>query len=460
MKILLISPASGKWHKIGKRKLFDGKTFRFSMLSLLTVAKLTPQDAQIKIIDEQLESIPEDDKFDLVGITCMTATAPRAFEISKYFRAKGVPVVLGGFYPSLNKDVALEHADAVVVGPAFDAWPKLIHDIKNKQLERVYNGNPAGKVPARLPRQLINSDKYATVNATYATAGCTNKCKFCSISAFYKTNRYHRPVEEVIAEIASFDKRFFMFIDDNLTQDKEYAAALFKELIPLKKKWITQASIELADDDKFLGLMHEAGCVGVFVGLETFNQKNLKKQTKTFNAPQKYKKAVKRLHRHGIFVEAGIIFGFDDDDVNVFNSTLDMLEDIGIDAIQASILTPLPGTELFEQMRHRITDHNLQSYDYRHVVYNPARISAANLQAGADWFIRKYYSPLRIFKRFLRWITVPHGLSNFIYPLILNLGYYGRTKSFNIRGYEPSKKHLKSTYSVLFRTEQSYLVKI
>ena len=460
MKILLISPASGKWHKIGKRKFFNGKTFRFSMLSLLTVAKLTPKDAQVTIIDEQLESIPEDEHFDLVGITCMTATAPRAFKISKYYRAKGVPVVLGGFYPSLNAEVALEHADAVVVGPAFDAWPKLLNDLKQDSLDRLYYGNPAGKVPESLPRNLLDTEKYATVNATYATAGCTNKCKFCSISAFYKANRYHRPVEEIAAEIASFDKKFFMFIDDNLTQDKEYAAALFKRLIPLKKKWITQASIELADDDEFLQLMHKAGCVGVFVGLETFNQKNLENQTKTFNTPQKYKQAVRNLHKHGIFVESGIIFGFDDDDVNVFGDTLEMLDDIGIDAIQASILTPLPGTALFEQMRHRITDHNLQNYDYRHVVYNPARISAANLQAGADWVIRKYYSPLRIAKRFLRWITAPHGLSNFIYPFVLNLGYYGRTKSFRIKGYNPAKKHLRYPFVDILRKKQPYPVKI
>ena len=430
------------------------------MLSLLTVAKLTPQDAQVTMIDEQLESIPEDDNFDLVGITCMTATATRAFEISKNFRTKGVPVVLGGFYPSLNTDIALEHADAVVVGPAFDAWPKLLDDLKQDRLSRIYYGNPAGHVPPTLPRGLLNTGKYATVNSTYATAGCTNKCRFCSISAFYKANRYHRPVDEVVAEIASFDKKFFMFIDDNLTQDKEYAAALFQKLIPLKKKWITQASIELAEDDEFLDLMHEAGCVGVFVGLETFNQKNLEKQTKTFNAPQRYKQAVKNLHKHGIFVESGIIFGFDDDDVNVFGDTLRMLEDIGIDAIQASILTPLPGTALFEQMRHRIIDRNLQNYDYRHVVYNPAQISAANLQAGADWVIRKYYSPLRIARRFLRWITAPHGLSNFIYPLVLNLGYYGRTKSFDIKGYNPAKRHLRIPFVDILRKKQPYLVKI
>jgi len=442
MKILLISPASGHWRQIGRRKLFNGKTFRFSMLSLLTVAKLSPPDAQIRLVDEQIEDIPVNDRYDVVGITCMTATAPRAFELCAYFKKRHIPVVLGGFFPSLNPQAALEHADAVVVGPAFEAWPRLCEDICSNRLERIYYGNPAGAVPATLPREMIQTGKYSTPNATYATMGCKNKCRFCSISAVYTAHHYTRPVDEVIGEIASFDSKFFMFVDDNLTQNRDYVLALLDKLAPLKKRWITQASIEIANDEELLTALAGAGCVGLFIGLETFNTHNLDQTEKGFNVPEKYKRAIGTIHRHGIFVESGVIFGFDNDTPVVFATTLKMLEKIGIDAIQVSILTPLPGTALYEEMKDRMIDDDYEHYDYRHVVFQPKQMYAEQLQAGADWVIRKYYAPWRILKRTLRWLCNPKGLSHFVYPFVLNWAYFGRTVAFGIKGYNPAGRQL------------------
>lgn len=439
MKILLVSPACGKWKGIGRHKVFNGKTFRFSMLSLLTVAELSPADAEITIVDEQVEDIPFAEQFDVVGITAMTATAPRAYEIAARFRQRDIPVVLGGFHGSLNTEEAVGHVDAVVVGTAFDAWPKLLSDVQSGRLEKVYYGNPDGRVPASLPRHLLSGRKYVTINATYATLGCKNRCHFCSISAFHKARHYTRDADEVAEEVGSFDKRFFMFVDDNLTQDREYIFRLLPKLAPLKKKWVTQASVDIADDDELLGLMRDAGCVGVFVGLESFNGKALASQNKTIKAPELYRQAVKKLHSYGMFVESGIIFGFDDDDVTVFRSTFNMLEDIGIDAVQISILTPVSGTGLYEEMKDRISDANWEHYDYRRVVFEPRRMSAEQLQAGTDWVIRRFYSPARIFKRWLRWLFMPGGWRNFIYLLLPNLAYYGRTKRFGIKGYDPSE---------------------
>jgi radical SAM superfamily enzyme YgiQ (UPF0313 family) len=433
MRILLISPASGNWHHLAKRKLFNGKTFRFSMLSLLTVAKLSPDDAAVRLVDEQVEETPLEESFDLVGITCMTATAPRAFELCRLYKQKGATVVLGGFFPSLNPQAALRHADAVVTGPAFDAWPRLCEDFRRGVLQKVYVGNPDGTVPATLPREMIQADNYSTPNATYATMGCRNKCKFCSISAVYQARHITRPMDEVAAEIQSFGSKFFMFIDDNLTQNREYALALFERLAPMKKHWITQASIEIAEDEELLSAMANAGCVGLFIGLETFNANTLNDNQKQFNAPAHYKKAVSAIHRHGIFVEAGIIFGFDQDTAGVFESTLRMLEKTRIDAIQTSILTPLPGTALHTEMQSRIIDSDYEHYDYRHVVFEPRRMTAEQLQDGADWVIRRYYSPWRIVLRTVRWLISPRGWAHCIYPLVLNWAYFGRTIAFGIR---------------------------
>jgi radical SAM superfamily enzyme YgiQ (UPF0313 family) len=439
MKVLLISPASGKWRKIGRRKMFSGRTFRFSMLSLLTVAKLSPADSEVRLVDEQIEDVPLNEHYDLVGITCMTATAPRAFALAKMFREKNIPVVLGGFFPSLNPETTLEHANAVVIGPAFEAWQQVCADVKRDVLKPMYYGNPDGQIPATLPRQMIQVRKYSTPNATYATMGCKNKCRFCTISAVYKAQHFTRPVDDVIDEVRSFKSQFFMFVDDNLTQNRTYILELLHRLAPLKKRWITQASIEIADDEVLLNKLQQAGCIGVFIGLESFNEATLNETQKDFNKPEHYKQAVDKLHSHGIFVEAGVIFGFDEDDASVFESTLRMLEHIGIDAIQASILTPIPGTPLHEEMKHRIFDANPEHYDYRHAVYRPRRMRAKELQDGADWVIRKYYSPWQILKRTVRWFRTP-GLSHYTCLFVVNWAYFGRTIAFAIKGRNPAER--------------------
>jgi len=438
MKILLVSPASGKWKGISRRGPFNGKTFRFSMLSLLTVAALSPEDAEVAIVDEQVEDIPLDGAFDLVGITVMTAAAPRSYEIADHFRSRGIPVVLGGFHPTMNLDEALDHADAVVAGEAHGAWEALCRDLEKDSLQRVYRGRGGESPP--LPRHLLDRKGYVTMSATYATVGCANRCRFCSITAFHGGKRRLREISVVVDEIASFEERFFIFVDDNLTQDGEYVRELLRRLAPLGKRWVTQASLDAADDESLLTLLRDAGCMGIFVGMETANGAALKAQEKGFNAPGRYRDAVRRIHRHGMFVEAGIMFGFDADGPEVFRETLSMLEDIGVDAIQASILTPLPGTPLFEQMRGRITDRNWGHYDYRHVVFSPRGMTARQLQDGADWVIRSFYSPRRILRRALRWLTMPRGARLLLYPLALNLAYYGRVKAFRIEGHDPAKE--------------------
>ncbi|NLH15478.1 MAG: B12-binding domain-containing radical SAM protein [Phycisphaerae bacterium] len=438
MKIALMCPSSGPWNGIGKNKLFNGRSFRFSMLSLLTVARLSPADSQITLVDEQVDSIDFDGDYDVVGLTVMTATAPRAFEIAARFRSRGIPVVMGGFYPSLNPHQALEHCDAVVVGPAMDAWPRLLEDLTAGKIQPIYHGNPNGQIPCDLPRHLLSRHKYATTSATYATMGCRNRCRFCSVSRFYDAHHYCRPVEDVIGEVGTFDEKFFIFVDDNLTQDRDYALALFRGLAGLRKHWLTQLSIEVAWDDELLAAMAHAGCVGVFVGLESFNDKALGTQDKAFNVPQRYRDAIARFHTHGIFVEGGLMFGFDDDDAGVFARTLKLLGTIGIDTILVSIVTPLPGTALHEQMRDRIRDTDLAHYDYSHVVFTPKRMTADQLQAGADWVAYQYYRPRAILRRLLRWMVTPQGLSHLIYPLILNLAFYGRNWRFGLRGYDPA----------------------
>ena len=454
MRILLIAPASGEWRGIAKHRWFNGKTFRFSMLSLLSVAALSPKDASVQIVDEQVEDVP-DEAFDLVGITAMTAAAPRAYELCDRFRERGIPVVMGGFHASANPEEALLHADAIVVGPAYGAWEQVCADIQQRCLKRVYHGSLEQRMPVSLPRHLVCKPQYVTISATFATLGCRNRCKFCSIHPFYGGKRFTRDVEEVVAEIRAFDQRFFVFIDDNLTQDRDYALALFKALAPLKKRWVTQVSIDSTEDEELMDAMPRAGCLGVFMGLETFNTDALSGQEKGFNAPQRYKNAVTTLHRRGLYVEAGMIVGFDADGKDTFHDTLHMLDEIGIDAIQLSILTPLPGTALHNEMKDRILETDWSRYDYRHVVFQPEKMSVRDLQNGADWLIRAFYTPNRILRRLWRWATMPSGWKHFIYPLGLNLAYYGRTRRFNIRGCDPAEE-VTAISNFVEKAEQTY----
>jgi len=438
MKILLIAPSSGNWKGIAKSKFFNGKTFRFSMLPLLSVAALTPTEHEVTIIDEQIENLPSSNDFDLVGVTAMTALAPRAYQISKHFKDLGITTVIGGFHATLNPEEALKHFDCVVSGPAYNAWDKLLLDFQNGDLKRIYYGNAEKNIPEKLPRHLLAKENYLTVNATFATLGCKNSCNFCSVNEFYKMNRFYRNIEHVANEIKNFKEKFLIFIDDNLIQDREYAIDLFKAIKPLNKKWVTQVSIDISNDEELLKMMAEAGCMGVFIGLETFSEEALNSQKKNINSPEKYKEAIKKIHKYGIYVESGIIFGFDSDDKTVFNKTLKTLDKIGIDLIQLSILTPIPGTILHKNMEERIFDKNLEHYDYRHTVFYPAQMNSSELQNGADWVIRKFYSPFKIIKRIFRWLTVKNGFINFIFPLVLSAAYYGRVKRFKIYGFNPA----------------------
>ena len=442
MKILLIAPASGLWRGVGRHRVFGGKTFRFSLLSLLTVAAETPAGHGVRIIDEQVDDVPFDGGWDLVGVTAMTAGAPRAYEIAAAFRHRGVPVVLGGMHPTLCSAEALQHADAVVAGEAEGVWGRVVEDAAAGRLGGIYRAEEAVDLGAlrAVPRGLLDARNYATVFAVQATRGCPHRCSFCSVSAFSGGVQRRRPVEQVAREVAGIPSRFFIFVDDNLTADRDYAAALFRAIAPLGKRWVTQSTLAVADDAELVELAARAGCVGLFVGLETFRASHLRAVGKEFNEAERYRERIARLHGAGIGVEAGLVFGFDGDDAGVFERALEHLDEFGIDAIQTSILTPLPGTPFFEKMRERITDGDWGHYDFHHVVFEPKGMTAGELQQGHDWLVREFYRPGRIVNRLARVARRPRGWQVLPWAAAINSGYYGRVRRFGIRGENPAGK--------------------
>ncbi len=439
MKILLIAPASGGWRHVGRRGYFNGKTFRFSLLSLLSVAAESPPDAEVLVVDEQLDEIPWEAEVDLVGITCMTALAPRAYEIAQRFRKRGVPVVLGGMHPTLCPEEATRHADAIVIGEAEGVWQQVVADALEGRIQKIYRNEQPPLADLKRPRRdLLPTRKYAPVNAVQATRGCPHSCDFCAVSAFNKQSQRQRPVEEVIAEVRGLPGRLFVFVDDNLTADRDYVKRLFAALKPLRKRWIMQSTLAITDDPEMVALMANAGCVGIFVGLETFSGDNLDSVNKTCHRVEQYREAIRLLHHHGISVEAGIVFGFDGDGPDVFRRTLKALDDLEVDLVQVSIFTPLPGTPRAQLLADRIVDRDWANYDFHHVVYQPAGMQPRDLQRGHDWVTYQFYRPWRIVRRLWRHLRRPGSWASLPYLAAVNAAYHGRTVRWKIRGWDPA----------------------
>jgi len=380
---------------------------RFSVLPVLAVAAATPPPHRVRICDENVEPVDFDADVDVVGVSIMTATANRGREIARQFRDRGKVVVAGGFHATLFAHQVSADYDAVVVGDAEGVWEDLLRDVEKGCLKRLYTcAEPVDLARVQPPRRdlLEKTGKYyATTNAVQIGRGCVHGCRYCSITAFHKRTYRRRPVEHVIEELRHLS-RDVIFVDDNIISEPAFAKRLFAAMAPLGKRWVSQCSIDIADDPELLALARDAGCRGLFVGIETLSQKNLVAVDKGFNGIQRYRERIAAIQRHGIGIIAGIIVGMDNDDVHVFENTLKFLDETGIQAIQVNIMTPLPGTPFHDFYRRsgRITDDDFDHYDFRHCVFEPRLMTAFELQEGADWLYRQFYRLDRILIRTLR----------------------------------------------------------
>ncbi|MEN6448945.1 MAG: radical SAM protein [Thermoguttaceae bacterium] len=405
MKILLVLPAAEHLRVTGD-EVPRRKMLRFN-LSLTTVAALTPPEHEVVLCDENVQRLDFDAVCDVVGVSFMTALAPRAYEIAAEFRRRGKTVVAGGFHPTFCPDEASQHFDAVVVGEAEGLWPSVLEDIAHGRLARIYRTEQLPDLAATpIPRRELmagSSRHYVTTYAVQTGRGCRHGCKFCSITAFARGTHRSRPLAHVLDELTAVP-RCFMFVDDNIIADPEYAKQLFRAMAPMKKRWISQCSLKIADDPELLSLAYAAGCRGVFVGIETLSQQNLDAVEKGFNDGSGYMSRIAAIRAVGIGVQAGMIVGLDGDDPTVFQRTLRFLQTAHIDALQLAILTPQPGTVLYDDFKRvgRIVDHDWRHYDYRHVVITPAKMTAEQLQEGADWLYRQFYRLDRIILRTIR----------------------------------------------------------
>jgi radical SAM superfamily enzyme YgiQ (UPF0313 family) len=387
------------------------KALVFPPLNLPIVASLTPDDINVRILDENIEDLDYDQATaDLVGITAMTAQATRAYEIADELRTRGSKVVLGGMHPSVMPEEAAGHADAVVVGEAEGVWPEVIDDFRNGKLRQFYRSETRPSLSG-LPlarRDLLRQKDYIVDNTIQVVRGCNFRCNFCSVSKVFGERCRFRPLDEVIQEVERlrgdrFRSRFFGFVDDNILANPNGSTELFRRLEPLDIIWAGQAPLSLTDDPETLRLMAESGCKALFVGLESTSPEALRECKKSWLKPQDFKEKIARFHEYGIVIHGAFIFGFDADDESVFERTVEFADSIKIDSAQFAILTPFPGTDLRARLEAegRIISSNWEEYGLDEVVFRPKRMSPERLQEGYHWAWREFYNLRRIGKRTL-----------------------------------------------------------
>jgi len=404
-------------------------------LNLPTLAALVPSDVEVRISDDRFGEVDFDEDFDLVGITCITETAMRAYEIADEYRSRGVKVVLGGIHPTLMTDEALQHADAVVRGDAYETWPQLLEDLRHGSLNKLYSAYPLPSLKSiPYPRfDLMNKKNYLPwAQLVNATRGCYQTCSFCSCTAYWEATYRTRPVEDVIREIQQTDCPVIAFVDDDMSGYPQYARKLFKALIPLRKKWVTQTRITLLNDPDLLALAAESGCIAVFVGMESVSPKTLINMQKYQNKVEQYPKLLDNAHRYNICVEGGFVFGFDEDDHTTFEQTLRFILDCDLDSININVLHPIPGTPIFDQLdcQDRILSHRWADWsDHAKAVFQPKNMSPSELESGTAWVLEQTYTGLRIARRFGKAFLHSQWLTPF-FLLKQNLSYRRRRVKF------------------------------
>ncbi|OHB67621.1 MAG: hypothetical protein A2Y76_00940 [Planctomycetes bacterium RBG_13_60_9] len=416
MKIALIIPTGGSK---GQKSFYDyafystfllSKKYISCRLAIPTLAALTAPRHEVRVFDENVEDIDFAWEADLAAISVMTMFAPRAYEISRKYRAKGVKTVLGGIHPSMLPDEAAEHCDSVVIGEAEEVWPAVLQDAETGNLKRVYQAaKPADLTCSPTPARTSPARRRYLSDVVQTTKGCPFRCEFCCVHTFDGQRIRNKTVDQVVREIEDIQslgtkykkKKSIFFADDNIIANKEFARQLFTALKPLNINWMCQASMNVSQEEDLLTLMRESGCGAVFIGFESLSEANLDLMHKTVNRRYDYAEVIRRIQSHGILIQASFILGYDCDSVDVFDDLIGFVRENHLLAPVFNILTPFPGTKLFERLeaQGRILHRDWSKYDTKHVVFAPARMTLDELLEGYRRVSQEVYSFSSILER-------------------------------------------------------------
>ena len=417
MRLLLINPVNplASFRKV-KWSLWSRYDV-WKPLSLLVVAGLTPPEWEIVVIDENL-SIPDYmsmPPFDLVGITAFTSQASRAYEIAAEFRKKGTPVVMGGIHATMCLDEASQLVDAVVAGEAESVWMQVLGDVEGNSLNKVYHA-PRPSMDCIPPARHDLLPHGYHLGSIQITRGCPLNCSFCSVTAFNGGRYRRRPIDKVIEEFKLIREKYVVIVDDNLigihNEDISFCKNLFRAMIKAEicKKWVAQVTINIADDEELLRLASQSGCVGIDIGFESESIEGLREIDKRYYARpgRNFQASVRRIQQHGILVAGGFIIGLDVHERGVGKQIAIAAERYCLDVLNATFLTPLPGTRLWERMQseQRIVYNNFPGdwkyYTFKFPVVRFKNISLTDIISEMKICYQTFYSYLSILKRFYR----------------------------------------------------------
>lgn len=400
MKVKMILPALTEAKSPFFRPI---KYSLFPPLGLATLAGYLPPGTSVELQDEHVEKLDLNDEPDLVVIQAYITSAKRAYGIADHYRKKGAYVVLGGLHVTSMPKEAVRHADTVFLGPGEDTWPSFLRDFKEGRPEQIYRSTIRtlnGMPPVR--RDLIKRHLYLVPNSIVVSRGCPHTCDFCYKVAFFEGGRgfYTQQVDQALAEIDRLPGRHLYFLDDHLFGDPRFASALFDGMKGMNRLWQAAGTVNSVLTPRLLEKAFDSGLRSLFVGFETLNRNNLLQQNKYQNLGRDYEAAIRRLHEVGVMINGSFVFGMDDDDETVFDQTVEWAIKQGIETATFHILTPYPGTALYQRMQQqgRLMSDDWDLFDTRHVVFKPAKMTPEALEAGYWRSYRNFYKWGSIFR--------------------------------------------------------------
>ncbi len=375
MKLTLIKPNMGR--------MADGPYVdegRMEPLQLGVIAGLTPPDVELRLLDDRMEAIDYETPTDLVALTVETFTARRSYEIADSFRQRGVPVVLGGMHPTFCPEEASAHADTVVTGDAESLWAGLVEDARRGKLKQRYAASAGPPQPGTFTRRdLFEGKGYLPVTLLQYSRGCRFQCNFCAISSYFDARQYHRRIDEVLEEIHRQKRDLLFFVDDNIVSHPEAAKELFRELIPLKIRWVSQGSLDMTQDLELMDLMVRSGCLGNVIGFESVTPAGLRLLKKSPNLASfnDYREPVQILRDHGLQTWAAFVLGHDEETEDSIQRTVDFALENKFCFAAFNIMMPYPTTPLY----HRLQGENRllfggrwwlhPDYRFNHAAFHP-----------------------------------------------------------------------------------------
>jgi len=405
MKITFIKPNIGRQ----EHSLYIDQG-RMEPLMLGVLAGLTPPDVEVILYDDRMEVIPYDKQTDLVAITVETYTARRAYEIAAEYRQRGVPVILGGMHPTLLPEEAMQHADSIFLGDAETLWLQVVEDARLGKLQKRYQGPPGiGQAGGIMPRRDIFKGKgYLPMALMQYSRGCRYTCSFCAVSQYFDKKHYIRRIDEVLKEIAEQERKFVFFVDDNIASDKKALKALCRELIPIKLKWFSQASLDATKDDELMKLMADSGCVGNVTGFESITQASLRESKKSPNLPgfSNYENEVRILREYGMQTWAAFTLGYDHDTYDSILATMEFALQNRFTFAAFNILMPYPNTPLYrklEQENRLLYDGKWwlhPEYRFNQAAFMPERMNADELTDACHQARKKFNNIPSLLYRF------------------------------------------------------------